>query len=217
MEHKGLNYTFAVLAVVSIMILIVGYGLDSGGDRTFIIDTCPANANVYLNGKLVGRAPAKLDSAFMRRHKIAGFEDAPILRVFAPSPDGALIINSNLPQGKAGDSAPGQKPAAQPPQILTFALPTKAGEVPQIFDKAKPDEALETPQKSMGAFIYFEKANKMVVVFDNSEMPRMPAEEKMRANVIWFGDDAPLSLMGQYKSFLQKAGKSAEKRNKKAF
>ena len=214
MEHKGLNYTFAILIVLSIMIAIIAYSLDGGGARTFIIDTYPANANVYLNGKPIGRAPVKLDNSFMRRHKISGFEDAPILRVFTPLSDGSIIVDSNSPKGKAGANAPA---AAQPAQILTFALPTQAGEVPQFFDKAKPDEKVEIPQKSMGAFIYFDQADKMVVVFDNSNMPRLPADEKMRANVIWFGTDVPLSTMAQYKSFLQKAVKSAEEWDKKAF
>ncbi|MBR4597300.1 MAG: PEGA domain-containing protein [Opitutales bacterium] len=200
MEHKGLNYTFAILAVVSIMIALVAYSLDNGGARTFTIDTFPANANVYLNGKQIGRAPVKLDGSFMRRHKITGFEDAPILRVFTPLANGSIVVDSNSPQGKAAakNKEPEQKAA---PQILTFALPTKEAEMPQIFDKAKPDAQLETPQKSMGAFIYFEKADKMIVVFDSNKMPRLPAEERMRANVIWFGGDVSLNVMGQYKSF----------------
>ena len=202
MEHKGLNYTFSVLAVVSIMIAIIAYSLDGGGSRVFILDTFPSKSSVYLNGKPIGQAPVRLDSAFLKRRGISRIEDAPLLRIFTPTAGGAVIIE---PCGLQ-NAKPGQAQTTPPaPQILTFALPTPAGQVPQVFEKASPEAKPEAPQKSMGAFIYFDKADKMIVVFDHAKMPRLSAEEKERANVLWFGGDIELSAMAQYKSFKQKS------------
>ncbi|MBR6389236.1 MAG: hypothetical protein IKS15_03865 [Opitutales bacterium] len=200
MEHKGLNYTFSVLAVVSIMIAIIAYSLDGGGSRVFILDTFPSKSSVYLNGKPIGQAPVRLDSAFLKRRGISGIEAAPLLRIFTPRTDGTLLIESS---GAAKQDSGQAKPPA--PQVLTFALPTPAGQVPQVFEKATPGAKPEAAQKSMGAFIYFDKTDKMIVVFDHAKMPRLSAEEKERANVLWFGGDIELSAMAQYKSFKQKS------------
>lgn len=194
MEHKGLIYTLSGIAVLAIMIGLVAFGLDSGGARNFILETYPTNANVYLNGKKVGRTPLTLDAEFMRRNHISGYEEAPLLRVFTPKKDGALLISSSF--SKNGTT--------KKPQVMTFALNSKQGNIPQIFDKSKPDAPLEIPQKEIKAFIYFDKADKMIVVFDKDKMPSLLPEQKERANVIWFGSDVSLGMMSEYKSFTKK-------------
>ncbi len=193
MEHKGLTYMVSGIAILAIMIALVAFGLDSGGARNFTLETFPNGANVYLNGTLLGKTPLTLDGSFMRRNHVASYEDAPLLRIFTPKSDGKLLISSSSSKSK--------KPSVQ---TLTFALSTKQGGIPQIFETSKPSAPLETPQNKMGAFIYFEKTNKMIVVFDNSKMPSLLPEQKERASVIWFGDDVPLSTMASYKSFTRK-------------
>lgn len=191
MEHKGLIYTLSGIAVLAVMIALIAFGLDSGGSRNFVLDSFPSGANVYLNGKPAGKTPLLLDADFMRRNKISGYEEAPILRIFTPNKNGSLLISSGVPKNS-------QKLLSS---TFTFALPTKQGGIPQVFEKSAPDAPLEVAQKGMGAFIYFEKTDKMIVVFDSGKMPRLSPEQKERASVIWFGSDVSLGTMSEYKSF----------------
>lgn len=191
MEHKGLIYTLSGIAVLAVMIGLIAFGLDSGGSRNFVLDSFPSGASVYLNGKLAGKTPLLLDADFMRRNRISGYEDAPLLRVFTPNRNGTLLVSS-------ADLKNSKKPLNS---VFTFALPTKQGGIPQVFEKSAADAPLEAAQKKMGAFIYFEKSDKMIVVFDNEKMPRLSPEQKERASVIWFGSDVSLGTMSEYKSF----------------
>ena len=188
MEHKGLIYTLSGIAVLAVMIGLIAFGLDSGGSRNFVLDSFPSGANVYLNGKFAGKTPLMLDADFMRRNRISGYEEAPLLRIFTPNRNGTLSVSSKN----------SQKPLVS---TFTFALPTKQGGSPQVFEKSASDAPLEVAQKNMGAFIYFEKADKMIVVFNNEKMPRLSPEQKERASVIWFGSDVSLGTMSEYKSF----------------
>ena len=125
MEHKGLIYTLSGIAVLAVMIALIAFGLDSGGSRNFVLDSFPSGANVYLNGKPAGKTPLLLDADFMRRNKISGYEEAPLLRIFTPNKNGSLLISSGAPKNS-------QKPLAS---TFTFALPTKHGGIPQVFEK----------------------------------------------------------------------------------
>ena len=116
MQHKGLIYTICGVFVIACMAALVAFSLDRR-DRVALINSSPAGAEVYINGKYAGLTPLELPAPFLNFDNKGGRKS--LLRFVEAYSDGILL---RAPKNPKGD-------------VITFKT-AGGGAVPTIFEKA---------------------------------------------------------------------------------
>lgn len=192
MEHKGLINTISAIAIIAFMAGLIAFSLDFNSEPTYVLESYPSGAKVYLNEEEIGTTPLTLAPSFFKGRNI-DYGKAPIQRLFMHELGGIELMAPKRGQGEP-----------KPQKLtLTFRLPPKSERVPGIFDgAAAPNEAAEGPA-SVEALMYFGRDNRLTAVFNRDRMPPLGSDMNMRADLsVYSAPGSNVEIpMAEYNSF----------------
>ncbi len=198
MQHKGLITVISIIFVISVMLALVAYGLKPVSHRTIVLDSFPSGVNVFLDGKDLGKTPIELNEEVLSKFGVE-VRKFPLMRLFTHEYEALEFFPAKITKNEDKINFKAMK--------FSFISLPKSADIPKNFSA----EIIEIPDNrdlgriktnALEAVLYFAKADKLIVIFDKSKMPKLGASVLENADFSVFVDSQanPEVAFSDYKS-----------------